>query len=572
MIVCFEIFQLCGDDRTLLMHAATRGDVDIVKLLLENEADVNAKDRSGETALFNAMDAGHSQVVELLLRHEPSVESVANFEQTKLVRAVKMCDVAAVQMLVLAGADVNYACIDQRTPLMTACSIGCRTMVLELLNHGANVNQQIPARDGLTLCDGRKNSSSPTCDTALAIAVCNGDVTIAKDLLMAGADVNLSCCVSQKYTTCTLDAAILTGNLHMVYLLLSHGASTDHCACYGKSPLQLAISCGNVDVIEVLLAFGANPNATFLDLPALCYADDAAVTKLLLSYGADPDLAYESRCYETPPVKNSLFRSRLSSPLLCAISQNRPRVVEAMLQHGLEPSCKTTALFHSIDWLKKDVVELLIAHGADVNAAVPLRGCHTAFTHAMQQCFLLHVKANQRDRLVDIIECIIPLYDNFDTKVCSTLVSHCCIALTRYPNSVSSWFRESLYKTVFSDLASQRLGCVLLQHGADVKVADVPAVLIVYTARGGDLMKFVHLLMMAGVDFSEENVKAFLELPRSDDDLDLAMFAKRLSTPLSLQEIAIKRVRQRVGAPRLWHKIDLLPLPRRLKQACKLTI
>ena len=105
-----------------------------------------------------------------------------------------------------------------------------------------------------------------------------------------------------------------------------------------------------------------------------------------------------------------------------------------------------------------------------------------------------------------------------------------------------------------------------------MKVADVPAVLIVYTARGGDLMKFVHLLMMAGVDFSEENVKTFLELPRSDDDLDLAMFAKRLSTPLSLQEIAIKRVRQRVGAPRLWHKIDSLPLPRQLKQACKLAI
>ena len=67
-------------------------------------------------------------------------------------------------------------------------------------------------------------------------------------------------------------------------------------------------------------------------------------------------------------------------------------------------------------------------------------------------------------------------------------------------------------------------------------------------------MKFAHLLIMAGVGFSEENVKAFLELPQ----------------PLSLQDIAIKRVRQSVGAPRLWHKIDSLPLPRLLKQACKL--
>ena len=547
------------------MYAAARGDVDIVKLLLEHEADVNAKDRSGETALFKAMDAGHNQVVELLLRHGASIENASNVEQTKLVRAVKKRDVTAMRMLVEAGADVNYACMDQYTPLMTACSTGCRSMVLELLKHGANVNQQITSRDG------RKKPSSPTCDTALAVAVRKGDVTIAKDLLAAGADVNLSCSVSDGNSACTLGTAILAGDPHMMYLLLSHGASTDHCVCYGKLPLQLAISCGNVDVIKELLAFGANPNATFLDLPALCYVDDAAVAKLLLTYGADPMLTCESR-YDMPPVKNSFFtgRSWKISPLLFAIRHDKQPVVEAMLQHGLEPRCKTTALFYAIDWLNKDVVELLIAHGADVNTAVRSRGCHTAFTHAMEQCLL--IKANQRDRLVDIMECIIPLYDSFDTKTCGTRFSRWCKSLTRYPHSVSSWFRESLYKTVFSDLASQRLCCIFLQHGAEVKLTNVPVMLMVYTSRGGDVMKFVHLLMMAGVDFSEENVKAFLELPRSNDDLDLAMFARRLSTPLSLQEIAIKRVRQSVGAPRLWHKIDSLPLPRRLKQACKLAI
>ena len=550
------------------MHAVIRGDVDIVKLLLEHEADVNAKDRSGETALFKAMDAGHWSIVELLLRH--GCACIANGDQTKMGRAIKKRDVTAVKLLVEAGADVN-CCLQtssmQYTPLMTACAIGCRSMVLELLKHGANVNQQIWSCDGLT------NLPSPTCDTALAVAVCKGDVTIAKDLLMAGADVDLSCGMSDKNTTriCTLYAAIIAGDPHMVYLLLSYGANTDHSDSYGKSPLQLAISCGNIDVIEELLAFGANPNATFLDLPALCYVDDAAVAKLLLTYGADPMLTCESR-YDMPPVKNSFFtgRSWKISPLLFAIRHDKQPVVEAMLQHGLEPRCKTTALFYAIDWLNKDVVELLIAHGADVNTAVRSRGCHTAFTHAMEQCLL--IKANQRDRLVDIMECIIPLYDSFDTKTCGTRFSRWCKSLTRYPHSVSSWFRESLYKTVFSDLASQRLCCIFLQHGAEVKLTDVPVMLMVYTSRGGDVMKFVHLLMMAGVDFSEENIKAFLELPRSNDDLDLAMFARRLSTPLSLQEIAIKRVRQSVGAPRLWHKIDSLPLPRRLKQACKLAI
>ena len=547
------------------MHAATRGDVDIVKLLLEHEADVNARDRLGETALVKAMNAGHVPVVKLLLNHGARIEGAADVEQAKLMRAVKMRDVTAVRMLVEAGVDVNYACIEQYTPLMTACSTGSRSMVLELLKHGANVNQQLSSRDG------QKNPSSPTCDTALAVAVCKGDVTIAKDLLMAGADVNLSCCVSDKNTTCTLVAAILAGDPHMVYLLLSHGANTDHCVCYGKMPLQLAISCGNIDVIKELLAFGANPNATFLDLPALCYADDAAMTKLLLSYGADPNLACMER-YVKPPVKHSFVTLWPNSPLLFAIRQNKPRVVEAMLQHGLEPSCKTTALFHAIDWLNKDVVEQLIAYGADANTPESSLGCDdTAFDHAMRLYFCLEL--NHRDRLVDIIQCIIPLVDNFDPKVFSCSVPRCCKSCLK---SVSSWYDTCSFLTLFRERNNQRLCCLLLQHGAQVKLEDVFGCVTIYEFSCTDLTsiiteQFLHLLVMTDEHFSglREYIKALpsslsLSHPR------LAIFARRLSTPLSLQEIAIKRVRRSVGAPRLWHKIDSLPLPRLLKQACKL--
>ena len=83
--------------------------------------------------------------------------------------------------------------------------------------------------------------------------------------------------------------------------------------------------------------------------------------------------------------------------------------------------------------------------------------------------------------------------------------------------------------------------------------------------------QFVHLLIMACVDCSEFGEELLVNaIPSLTSNPHVAMIAKRLSTPLSLQEIAIKRVRQSVGAPRLWHKIDSLPLPRQLKEACKL--
>jgi uncharacterized protein len=40
-----------------------------VRVLLENGADVNAKDRDGMTALNWALKSGHSRIIELLKAH-----------------------------------------------------------------------------------------------------------------------------------------------------------------------------------------------------------------------------------------------------------------------------------------------------------------------------------------------------------------------------------------------------------------------------------------------------------------------------------------------------------------------
>jgi ankyrin repeat protein len=47
----------------------------VVKLLLEHKADVNAKDRDGETALHGAASRGHEALVKLLLEHKADVNT-----------------------------------------------------------------------------------------------------------------------------------------------------------------------------------------------------------------------------------------------------------------------------------------------------------------------------------------------------------------------------------------------------------------------------------------------------------------------------------------------------------------
>jgi len=52
---------------TALMEASLSGQKDVVQLLLDNKADVNAKDKNrGATALVFAADNGHEDVVQLL--------------------------------------------------------------------------------------------------------------------------------------------------------------------------------------------------------------------------------------------------------------------------------------------------------------------------------------------------------------------------------------------------------------------------------------------------------------------------------------------------------------------------
>jgi len=59
---------------TPLLIAAQRGDAQMVKRLLEQGADVDARNDYGTTALMFASDYGHAEIIRLLLDHGASVD------------------------------------------------------------------------------------------------------------------------------------------------------------------------------------------------------------------------------------------------------------------------------------------------------------------------------------------------------------------------------------------------------------------------------------------------------------------------------------------------------------------
>ena len=58
------------DDYTPLMLACQEGHIDIVRLLLEQEVDVNLQNENNDTALIEACFNGHTEIVQLLMQRE----------------------------------------------------------------------------------------------------------------------------------------------------------------------------------------------------------------------------------------------------------------------------------------------------------------------------------------------------------------------------------------------------------------------------------------------------------------------------------------------------------------------
>ena len=63
---------------TALMCAAWKGHLNIVKWLVQANADVNIQNKAGETALMNAVQCEHLKIVQFLIVEAKSVYTITN--------------------------------------------------------------------------------------------------------------------------------------------------------------------------------------------------------------------------------------------------------------------------------------------------------------------------------------------------------------------------------------------------------------------------------------------------------------------------------------------------------------
>jgi len=121
-----------------LHQAAVDGDLDGVKTLIGQGADVNAKKGTMDyTPLHGAARNGHKEVVELLLANGADINAKERSSKTPLFLAVEYGRKEIVELLVGKGADVNAATMGSENALSMARKNGNAEIVDFLTKNGA---------------------------------------------------------------------------------------------------------------------------------------------------------------------------------------------------------------------------------------------------------------------------------------------------------------------------------------------------------------------------------------------------------------------------------------------------
>lgn len=344
---------------TALVDAVKHADKATVRSLLQKQADVNAAESDGTTALHWAAYGRDLETAQLLLTAGANVKATNRYGVTPLMLAATKGNAGMVELLLKAGADPNGSLPEGETVLMTAARTGNVDVLRLLLANGADIKAKESWRGQTALMwaaadnhpeavkllvelggeiDARSNGGF----SALLFAARAGKLDAVRALIEAGANVN-----DVIRPLATAQAAGATqGNAANTY---RRGAGPE-----GTSALVMAITNNHFTLAKYLLEQGADPNAAaqgWTALHQLAYTrrpnsgkglpppemidtlDSLELAKILLAHGADPNARQTKEINNGE--RNNLNRVG-STPFLLAAKHADPPLMRLLAQNGAD--------------------------------------------------------------------------------------------------------------------------------------------------------------------------------------------------------------------------------------------
>ncbi|KAF5340832.1 hypothetical protein D9758_017062 [Tetrapyrgos nigripes] len=247
------------EPRYPLYVAAEIGYFHIVKVLVENGADVNAREGYYGFALQAAAFRGYLDIVKYLVEKGEDVNAKGGEYGFALQAAAVWGHLDIVKHLVEKGADVNAEGGFCQFALQAAAFWGHLDIVKYLVEKGADVNAK-----GVSCGEGADvNAEGGTYGLSLQAAARWGHLDIVKYLVEKGADVN----AKRGYYGFALQAAAYQGHLDIVKYLVEKGADVNaEGGTYGFALQAAQIAPRleierHLDIVKYLVEKGAYVNA-----------------------------------------------------------------------------------------------------------------------------------------------------------------------------------------------------------------------------------------------------------------------------------------------------------------------
>lgn len=335
---------------TPLHYAAMRGNVEAAQqLLTQKNINIELRDKTLMTALHSAASSGSYEVCKLLLEHGSDVRCSDEEDMRPLHFAAMEGHFAVVQLLFEHGETKGgYTLLakmimdqdrDEQTALHLAVENGHKDIVRLCIEKGANVNFV------------KANLITP-----LHLACTSGQIEIVKMLVKSEADVEAKNVLQET----PLHRAALFNRVHILEFLLDQGAEIDCRDKDKETPLMMAVRKNNVETVKLLMSRSAD----------ITVKDSTDKTCLYVAAEEDSFEAFRL-LQENKEVKSLLeeFDKNENTPLHIAAMKGHIKITEMLLDMGACIDTKNdqnlTPLHLAAKFGQSRIVKLLLTR--DVN-------------------------------------------------------------------------------------------------------------------------------------------------------------------------------------------------------------